>query len=199
MKHSLFQGNSSLLDNFIKDISELVKPETTSPKPASPTNQQYGAFKKLEPPPVIPVNAVQQFKNKAISTIEFAKLLESRLSSSASSAFIELDLAVLERICWKWALECVELHMFLYVYVSKCSLYLYVCAHLSVCLFVCLSVCACLFVCLSIWVMLGSHIQSLSAFSQFARNFKEIQCARTNWLHNFNEVVHNNVLTCFNE
>jgi len=91
----ILQGNTSLLDNFIKDISGLVQSESTPAKPS-----QYGAFKKLEPPPVIPVRSVQQFKNNAISTIEFTKLLESRLSS-APGAFMELDIDVLQRVCWK--------------------------------------------------------------------------------------------------
>ena len=97
------QGNTLMLDQFIKDISELVKSESTPATKSPPSSSsQYGAFKKLDPLPAIPLRAVQQFKNKAISTVEFAKLLESRLSSTAASHFIELNCDVLQRICWKW-------------------------------------------------------------------------------------------------
>ena len=82
----LSSGFTGWLDDFVKDLTQLVK--VTSP--STEKKRKGKEFKPLPPPPIITSFEANKFYESVLSATEFTKLLEERLKSTA-----------LEEVCWK--------------------------------------------------------------------------------------------------
>ena len=74
---STLQVGSNLLDDFVKELTLLVKVTTTNN--GSDKKKKGKEFKPLPPPPIITSLEANQFYENVLSAAEFTKLVEGRL------------------------------------------------------------------------------------------------------------------------
>ena len=91
------QVGPNLLDDFVKDLTQLVK--VTSP--SAEKKRKGKEFKPLPPPPIITSFEANKFYESVLSATEFTKLLEERLRSTALESSIDVDVDKVLEVCWK--------------------------------------------------------------------------------------------------
>ena len=83
-----------MLENFIKNLEmQIVKP--------SSAKSSGSGFRQLQPVPIVPPRSLKRFVDKAISTIEFARVIELSLKEAADEKSKKLDLNSIQMVCWK--------------------------------------------------------------------------------------------------
>jgi len=91
-------------------------------------------FTQVQPVPMVPPRSLKRFVDKALSTIEFARVIELSLKEAADEKSIKLDLNAIQMVCWRYVCMCVGVCVYLCLCVSVCG-----CLWVSVgvCLWVC--------------------------------------------------------------
>ena len=85
------QESSSVLDEFIKELTSLLYPK----------GRHSGSLSHPVNSSLIPSLEVNQFYENAITTQEFAVKLEKRINEAIKQSIKKIDIEEIQMICWK--------------------------------------------------------------------------------------------------